>query len=300
MASTAPCLFSIMAFCFPNGTSSSSSPSSFVSLATGTSDRKSRSSDDNERELLIAVDFGREKRFKNLETADCVGPSVVAVGSTGLVMESTGVNETGEAVFVEETETEAVTTGGSCEGFVSLLLETGCDPGFSVFCPGDCEAVLDGTTGGVSVRSAIKVGLVGDDSVGESCVRETLVSIMFGGVVVEPSRRFQKEENRLDLFLVSTCICISSFFSTIRHPTGISSGTLSDRFLTAISQSDDDPLFRMKCAIGLSRVMGECFVRRNDLFISFATAELANGTLGAKVYSGRSVSTRVFLMKQPG
>src|SRR5579872_6960295 len=103
---TAPCLLSIIAFCFPKGTSSSSSTTSSVFLATGTSERKSRSSDDNERELLAAVDFGREKRFKNLETADGAGGSVVVVESMGLAMVSTGVDETGEAVFVEDVETE--------------------------------------------------------------------------------------------------------------------------------------------------------------------------------------------------
>lgn len=119
-----------------------------------------------------------------------------------------------------------------------------------------------------------------------------------GRLVVEPSRRFQKEENKLDFFLAPTGVGVSSFFSTIRHPTGMSSGTSSGRFLTAISQSNEDPLFRMKCAIGLSRVTGECLVRRNDLFISFATADLANGTLGGKVYSGRRVSMRVLLTTQ--
>jgi len=117
---------------------------------------------------------------------------------------------------------------------------------------------------------------------------------MLGRLVVEPSRRFQREENRPDLFLVSTA-GVSSFFSTIRQPTGMSSGTSSDRFLTAVSQSDDDPLLCMKCAIGLSRVMAECLVRRSDFVISFATADLVNGTRGAKVYSGRSVSTRLLL-----
>ena len=112
-ASTAPCSFSIIAFCFPNGTSSSSSPASLAPLTTGTSDRKSRSSVDKERELLLEVDFGREKRFKNLETADCAEPSVVTVGSTRLAIESAGVSETGETVVIDETETEVVTTGGA-------------------------------------------------------------------------------------------------------------------------------------------------------------------------------------------
>jgi len=117
---------------------------------------------------------------------------------------------------------------------------------------------------------------------------------MLGRLVVEPLRRFQREENKPDLFLVSTAGA-SSFFSTIRQPTGMSSGISSDRFLTAVSQSDDDPLLRMKCAIGLSRVMAECLVRRRDFVISFATADLVNGTRGANVYSGRSVSTRLLL-----
>jgi hypothetical protein len=264
VTSTAPCLFSIMAFCFPNGTSSSSSPTSFAPWTTGTSDRKSRSSDDNEREPLLAVDFDREKRPKNLETADCVCPSVVAVGSTGLTMASAGVNEIGEAVFVDEAEAKVVTTGGTGGDFVSLLLGTDCDPGPSTLWLGDCEAVLDGIIGGVPVGSAINVGWMENDSVEECWTRGALVSGMFGRLVVEPSRRFQKEENRLGFFLVSTDVVASSLFSTIRHPTGMSSGILSDRFLTAVSQSNDDPLLRMKCAIGLSRAMGECLVRRKD------------------------------------
>lgn len=295
VASTAPCLFSIMAFCFPNGTSSSSSPMSLVPLATGTSDKKSRSSDDNERELWPPLDFGRENRFKNLETADCAGPSVAAVGSTGLATASAGVNETGEAVFVDEAETEGVITGGTGGIFVSLLLETDCDPGPSTFWLGDFEVVLDGTIGGVPVRSAVEAG---GDSVEECCTREALVSGMSGNLAVEPSRRFQKEENKPDFFLLSAGVGVTSFFSSIRHPTGMSSGTSSDRFFTALSQSNDDPLLRMKCAIGLSLVMGECLVRRSDLLISFAIADLANGTLGAKVCSGMSVSMGEFLTMQ--
>ena len=290
VGSTAPCLLSIMAFCFPSGMSSSSSHISLVPLATGASERKSRSSDDNERELLLAVDFGREKRFKNLETADGAGPSVEAVGSTGLEV-------TGEAVFIDEAETEAVITGGTGGGFVSLLLDTDCDLRPSEPWLGDREVVLNGTTRGVSARSAIEEGLVGGDSVGESCAGGVLVSGALGRLVVEPSRRFQKEENKLGLFLASTGTDASSFFSTIRHPIGMSSGTSSERFLTAVSQSDDDPLLRMKCAIGLSRVTAECLVRRNDLFISFATADLENGALGVKVCSGRSASMTVFLVK---
>lgn len=50
VARIAPCLLSIMAFCFPSGTSSSSSVTPFAVLGAGTSERKSRSSDDNERE----------------------------------------------------------------------------------------------------------------------------------------------------------------------------------------------------------------------------------------------------------
>lgn len=296
-ASADPCSFSIMTLCFPNGTSSSSSPTPLVPWTTGTSDRKSRSSDDNEREPLPAVDFGREKRLKNLETADCAGPSVVGVESTGLATVSAEVNETGEAAFVDEAETEAVSTGGTGGGFVSRLLETDGDPGPATLCPGDWEAVLDGAIGGVSVSSAIDVGLVGNESVVECCKMGALVSGMLGRLV-EPSRRFQKEENKPDFFLVSTDVSISSFFSTIRHPTGMSSGTSSDRFLTAVSQSNDDPLLRMKCAIGLNRVMGECLVRRNDLFISLATADLANGTLGVKGCSRRRVSRREFLTRQ--
>ena len=177
-------------------------------------------------------------------------------------------------------------------------LETGCDPGPSTFCLGDCEAVLEGPIGGVHVRSPTGVSFAGNDSDGGFCTRGALVSGMFGRLVVEPSRRFQKEENKPDFFLVSTDVGVSSFLSTMRHPTGMSSGTSSDRFLTAVSQSNDDPLLRMKCAIGLSCVMGECLVRRNDLLISFATADLTNGTLGAKVCSGRSESTSVFLRTQ--
>lgn len=131
-----------------------------------------------------------------------------------------------------------------------------------------------------------------DNSVGGSCTGEVLAS---GILVVDSSRRFQKEENKPDLFLVSTGAGASSFFSTMRHPTGMSSGTSSDRFLTAISQSDEDPLFRMKWAIGLRRVIAECLVRRSDFVISFATAELANGVRGGKVCSGRNVSMRLLL-----
>lgn len=120
VASIAPCLLSIIAFCFPSGTSSSSSATPFTALGAGTSERKSRSSDDSDRERLLVVDFGREKRFKNLETADCAGPSVGTVESTGLAVASTGVDVTGEAVLVDEAETEAVMTGGSS---VNLLLD---------------------------------------------------------------------------------------------------------------------------------------------------------------------------------
>jgi len=246
----------------------------------------------------LAVDFGREKRFKNLETADCAGPSVVAVGSTGLAVASAGdwsVDETGEAVFVDEAETEVVTTGGTGGGFVSLLLDTDCDLLPSTVCLGDCEADLNGAIGGVAIRSATEVGLVGDDSVGESWTRKVLASGMLGRVVVEPSRRFQREENIPDLFFVSAGDCGSPFFSTMRHPTGMSSGTSSDRFLTAASQSDEDPLLRIKCAIGLSCAMAECLVKRSDFVTSSETADLVNGTRGAKVYSGRSVSMRLLL-----
>ena len=138
-------------------------------------------------------------------------------------------------------------------------------------------------------------GLTGDGSIGGSCTSEALTSGMLGRLLVDPSRRFQKEENNPDLFLVSTSVGGPSFFSSIRHPTGISSGTTSDRFLTAASQSDDNPLLRMKCAIGLSRVMAECLVRRSDFIISFATADLANGILGSKVCSGKNVSMRLLL-----
>ena len=216
----------------------------------------------------------------------------------GLAVTSRGdwpITETGEAVFADEAETEAVTTSGADGGFVSLLLDTDCDLRPSTLCLGDCEAVLEGIIGGVPIRSAMEGGLMGDGSIGESCTREALTSGMLGRLLVEPSRRFQKEENRPDLFLVSTRVGGPSFFSTIRHPTGISSGTTSDRFLTAVSQSDDDPLLRMKCAIGLSRVMAECLVRRSDFVISFATADLANGTLGSKVCSGKNVSMRSLL-----
>lgn len=147
---------------------------------------------------------------------------------------------------------------------------------------------------GVSVRSTAEEGLEGGDSVGGSCTRGTSVSGVLGRLAAEPSRRFQKEENRPDLFLASAGAGVSSFFFTMRHPTGMSSGTSSVRFLTAVSQSDEDPLLRMKCAIGLSRVIAECLVSRSDLLISFAIAELANGTRGAKVYSGRSASMREF------
>ena len=124
--STAPCLLSIITFCFPSGMSSSSSLTPSALFTTGTSDRKSRSSDDNNRESLPKVGFGREKRFKNLETADCAGPSVVTIGSIGFPLTSPGVDNTGEAVFVDETETEAVITGGTGGGFVSRLPETDC------------------------------------------------------------------------------------------------------------------------------------------------------------------------------
>ena len=296
VASTAPCLLSIIAFCFPNGMSSSSSPTFLELPTTGTSDRKSRSSDDSGRELWLAVDFCREKRFKNLETADC--PSVVVVDSTGLAMTSAGdwpIDEIGEVIFADEAETEAVTTGGTGGGFVSLLLDMDCDLRPSAVCFGDCEAVLEGIIGGVPIRSAMEAGLVGDDSAGGFCTREVLASGTPGRLVVEPSRRFQKEENKLDLFLVSTGAGASSFFSTMRHPMGMSSGTSSDRFLTAVSQSDDDPLLSMKCAIGLSRVIAECLVKCSDFIISFAVADLANGTRGVKVCSGRSVSMRLLL-----
>ena len=220
---------------------------------------------------------------------------MLAVDSSGLVMTSAGDWSTeviGEVVVADEAETEVVTTGGTCDGFVSLLLDTDCDLRPSTFFPGDSEPVLDGTIGGDTIRSAMEADLVGDGSAGESGTREVLTS---GILVVEPSRRFQKEENKPDFFLVSTGAGASCFFSNMRHPTGISSGTSSDRFLTAFSQSEDEPLFRMKCAIGLSRATAECLVRRNDFVISFATAELANGTRGVKVYSGRSVSTRLLL-----
>ena len=220
---------------------------------------------------------------------------MVVIGSMGLAMTSSRdgpIDETGESMFADEAETEAVTTGEACGGFVSLLLDTDCDLCPSTFCLGDCELVLDGTIGGVPVRSAVETGLVGDGPVEESCTRETLAS---GIPAVDPSRRFQKEENIPDLFLVSTGVGASSFFSTIRHPTGMSSGTSSDRFLTAVSQSDDDPLVRMKCAMGLSRVTAECLVKRSDFVISFATAELANGTRGAKLCSGRNLSMRLLL-----
>ena len=229
---------------------------------------------------MLVADFGREKRFKNLETADCAGPSAAAVGSMGLAVTSTG-DWTGEAAFVDEAETEAETTGGIGEGFASLSLDTDCDLRPSTLRLGDCEAVLEG---GVPIRSAIEAGLGVDGLVGE-----------LGRLAVEPSRRFQKDENKPGFFLVSMSAGASSFFSTIRHPTGMSSGTSSDRFLTAASQSEDDPLLRMKCAIGLSRVMAECLVRRSDFAISFATADLANGTLGSKVCSGRSVLMRLSL-----
>lgn len=178
---------------------------------------------------------------------------------------------------------------------MSLLLDKDCDLRPSTLCLGDCEVVLEGVTGGVPIRSAMEVGLVGDDSVGKSRTREALASGVLGRLAVEPSRRFQKEENMPDLFLVSTGAGASSFFSNMRHPTGITSGISSGRFLTAASQSDDDPLLRMKCAIGLSRVMAECLVKRSDFIISFATADLSNGTLGAKVCSGKCVSIRLLL-----
>ena len=167
VASTAPCLLSIIAFCFPNGMSSSSSPTFLELSATGTSDRKSRSSDDSEMELWLAVDFGREKRFKNLETADCAGPSVVAVGSMGFAMTSAedwSIDETGEAVFADEGVTGVVTISGIGGGFVSLLLDTDCDLRPSALCFGDCEAVLDGSIGGVPIRSVEEAGLIGDGS----------------------------------------------------------------------------------------------------------------------------------------
>ena len=212
-------------------------------------------------------------------------------------MASTGVEVAEETVLVDEAETEAVITGGS---FVSLLLDVDCDFRSSALWLGDSEAVLNGTVGGVPVRSTAEGGLEGDDSAGGSCTRGAFVSVILGRLAVEPSRRFQKEENKPDLFLVSAGAGVSSFFSTMRHPTGMSSGTSSVRFLTAISQSDDNPLVRMKCAIGLSRVIAECLVSRRDLFISFAIAELAYGTLGAKVYSGRSVSMRILLEDHHG
>lgn len=202
------------------------------------------------------------------------------------------LDETGETVVVDEVETEAVTTGGTGGGFVSLLLDTDCDRRPSTLCLGDCEAVLDGTIGGVPTRSTTEAGLVGDDSGGRSCISEALAS---GILAIEPSRRFQKEENKPDRFLVSAGAGASALFSTMRHPTGMSSGTSSGRFLTAVSQSDDDPLLSMKCAIGLSRVIAECLVKRNDFPISFATAVLANGIRGAKVCSGRNVSMRSLL-----
>jgi len=298
VTSTVPCLLSIIAFCFPNGMSSSSSPKPLVLPTTGASDRKSRSSDDSGRELWLTVEFGREKRFKNLDTADCAGPSVVVVDSIGLVMTSAGdwpVGEIGEVVFVDEVETEVATTGRTGGCFVSLLLDTDCGLRPSALCLGDCEAVLEEIIEGVPIRSAMEAGLVGDDSVGDFCTREVLASEIPGRLVVEPSRRFQREENKPDLFFVSTGAGASSFFSTMRHPTGMSSGTLSDRFLTAVSQSDDDPLLSMKCAIGLSRVIAECLVKRSDFVISFAVADLANGTRGVKVCSGRSVSIRSLL-----
>lgn len=217
------------------------------------------------------------------------------VGSMGSDVVSTGVDETGEATFVDDAETETVSTGGINGGFVSLLLDADCDLRPPPLGVGDPEDVLDGTIGGVLIRSVVKEGFVGDDSVGELCTRVDLTSEIFGRLDVEPSRRFQNEENKPDLFLVSTGPCASSFLSSIRHPTGISSGTSSDRFLTAISQSDDEPLLRMKCAIGLTRVMAECLVRRRDFTISFAIADLANGTLGVKVCSGSSVSMSLFL-----
>ena len=116
---------------------------------------------------MLAVDFGREKRFKNLETADWAGTSVVAVESVGLTMASAGADETGDALFVDEAETEVVIIGGTSGGLVSPSLGTDCDPGPSTFFLGDCEAVLDGTMGGVPERSAIEVGLAGGDSVRE-------------------------------------------------------------------------------------------------------------------------------------
>lgn len=261
VASVAPCLLSIIAFCFPKGTSSSSSPSSLVPLAVGAPDRKSRSFDDNGTGLLLAANFDREKRPKNLDTADGAGPSVAAVGSMGLAVTSTGVDETGEEVCTDEAETEEVTTGGTGGGLLSLLLDTDCDLRPSTLCFGDREADLDGTVGGVPARSAEKTDLVGDDPVGESCTREAFVSGVLGRLAAEPSRRFQNEENRLNFFVVSTGVGTSPFLSTIRHPTGMSSGISSDRFLTAASQSDDNPLLRMKCAIGLIRVMAECLER---------------------------------------
>ena len=198
-------------------------------------------------------------------------------------------------MFADEVETEAVTTSGADRGFVSLLLDTDCDLRPSTLCLGDCDDVLEGTIGGVPIRSTMEMGLMEGGSIGDSCTREVLVSGMLGRLLVEPSRRFQKEENKPDLFLVSTSVCGPSFFSTIRHPTGMSSGTTSDRFLTAASQSDEDPLLRMKCAIGLSCVMAECLVRRSDFAISFATADLENGTLGSKLCSGKNVSMRLLL-----
>ena len=198
-------------------------------------------------------------------------------------------------MLVDEAETGAVTTCGTGGGLVSLLLDTDRDLRPSALSLGDCEAVLEEITGGVPIRSAMEAGLEGDDSVGDFCTREALASGIPGRLVVEPSRRFQKEENKLDLFLVSTGAGASSFFSTMRHPTGMSSGTSSDRFLTAVSQSDDDPLLIIKCAIGLSRVIAECLVKCSDFAISFAIADLANGTRGVKACSRRSVSIRLLL-----
>jgi hypothetical protein len=86
----------------------------------------------------------------------------------------------GETVFVDETETEEVTTGGTGGGFVSLLLDADCDLRPSALCLGDCEAVLDGIIGGVTTRSAMEAGLVGDDSVGGFCTREGLESGISG------------------------------------------------------------------------------------------------------------------------
>jgi len=97
----------------------------------------------------------------------------------GFVMASVGdwpIDETSEAVFADEAETEAVTTGGTSGGFESLLLDADCDLRPSTLCLGDCEAVLGGTVGGVPIRSVKEAGLVGDDSVGESRTREVLAS----------------------------------------------------------------------------------------------------------------------------